>query len=196
MSVVTKFSDLDLNKTYTYADYLTWQFEERVELIKGFIRKMSPTPGRKHQAISLKLSVKLYNYFNNTTCDLYTAPFDVRLPIPSKNKDITIVQPDLCVICDKSKLDNQGCNGSPDLIVEIISLNNSKHDVDTKFRLYEEAGVKEYWIVFPEERIINLYYLENNKFIGIKPFTEREVLQSIIFEDLKINVSDIFENID
>ena len=177
MSIVTKFSDLDLNKVYTYADYLTWQFDERVELIKGFIRKMSPAPSRKHQTLSLKLSVLLYNFLDKSKCNLFVAPFDVRLPIPSKKKDTTVVQPDLCIICDESKLDDQGCNGAPDLIIEIISIKNAKHDVDTKFRLYEEAGVMEYWIVYPEEKMVSLYYLENNKYIGIKPFTEGEIIQ-------------------
>ena len=118
------------------------------------------------------------------------------MPIPSKKKDKSVVQPDLCIICDESKLDDQGCHGAPDLIIEIISIKNAKHDVDTKFRLYEEAGVMEYWIVYPEEKMVSLYYLENNKYIGIKPFTEGEIIQSRTFEALKINVVEIFENID
>jgi Uma2 family endonuclease len=189
MSPVTKFSDLDLNKVYTYADYLTWQFDERVELIKGFIRKMSPAPSRKHQVVSSNLHGHFFATFKNHSCNLFHAPFDVRLPVATKKKNSTVVQPDICIIRDKNKLDDKGCNGSPDLIVEIISVNNSKHDV-------EEAGVKEYWIVFPEEKFVNLYYLENNKFIGMKPFTEGETLQSKAFENLKINVVDVFENID
>ena len=196
MSIVTKFSDLDLNKVYTYADYLTWQFDERVELIKGFIRKMSPAPNRKHQHLVGSLYLLLHKSNNFKNCNIYLSPFDVRLPIPSKKKDTTVVQPDLCIICDESKLDDQGCNGAPDLIIEIISIKNAKHDVDTKFRLYEEAGVMEYWIVYPEEKMVSLYYLENNKYIGIKPFTEGEIIQSRAFEALKINVSEIFENID
>lgn len=196
MATITKFSDLDLTKTYTYTDYLTWQFDERVELIKGFIRIMSPAPNRKHQEISLNLSLKIRQVLSNSKYKLYYAPFDVRLPIPSKKKDKSVVQPDLCIICDESKLDDQGCHGAPDLIIEIISIKNAKHDVDTKFRLYEEAGVMEYWIVYPEEKMVSLYYLENNKYIGIKPFTEGEIIQSRTFEALKINVVEIFENID
>ena len=195
MSIVTKFSDLDLNKVYTYADYLTWQFDERVELIKGFIRKMSPAPSRKHQTLSLKLSVLLYNFLDKSKCNLFVAPFDVRLPIPSKKKDTTVVQPDLCIICDESKLDDQGCNGAPDLIVEILSPFNTKHDLDTKFRLYEEAGVKEYWIVQPTDQNILVYYLVDNKYYGSKPFVTEEFIESKVFPDLKINVSDVFENI-
>jgi Uma2 family endonuclease len=195
MAAITKFSDLDLNKVYTYADYLTWQFDERVELIKGFISKMSPAPNRKHQGLSKNINGILYNYFKGKLCNYYSAPFDVRLPIPSKKKDTTVVQPDLCIICDESKLDDQGCNGAPDLIVEILSPFNTKHDLDTKFRLYEEAGVKEYWIVQPTDQNILVYYLVDNKYYGSKPFVTEEFIESKVFPDLKINVSDVFENI-
>ncbi len=111
---------------------------------------MSPAPSRKHQTVSQNLNFKIYSYFQNHSCSVFVAPFDVRLTIQSINKNATVVQPDICIICDESKLDEQGCNGSPDLIVEILSPNNSKHDVDTKFKLYQESGVKEYWIVEPE----------------------------------------------
>jgi Uma2 family endonuclease len=141
MAVVTNFSDLDLSKTYTYSDYLLWQFQERVELIKGFILKMSPAPNTNHQSVSINLSVAFYNHFKNKKSRVF-APFDVRLPIKSTKKDATVVQPDLCVICDESKLDKKGCNGVPDLMVEIISPNNSKHDIHTKFNLYLEAVSK------------------------------------------------------
>ena len=195
MATVTKFSDLDLKKVYTYADYLTWQFDERVELIKGFIRKMSPAPNRKHQEVSMTLAGIFYNILKNKKCKKFHAPFDVRLPISSKKKDTTVVQPDLCIICDESKLDDQGCNGAPDLIVEILSPFNTKHDLDTKFRLYEEAGVKEYWIIQPTDQNILVYYLVDNKYYGSKPFVTEEFVESKVFPDLKINVSDVFENI-
>ena len=120
MSVVKNFSDLDLTKTYTYSDYLLWQFSERVELIKGFIRKMSPAPSRKHQTISYNLTLSIGKFFQNHPCSVFVAPFDVRLPIASSKKDNTVVQPDLCIICDENKLDDKGCNGAPDLIVEIL----------------------------------------------------------------------------
>ena len=195
MATVTKFSDLDLKKVYTYADYLTWQFDERVELIKGFIRKMRPAPNRKHQHLVGSLYLLLHKSNNFKNCKIYLSPFDVRLPIPSKKKDTTVVQPDLCIICDESKLDDQGCNGAPDLIVEILSPFNTKHDLDTKFRLYEEAGVKEYWIVQPTDQNILVYYLVDNKYYGSKPFVTEEFIESKVFPDLKINVSDVFENI-
>lgn len=195
MPVVTNFSDLDLSKQYTYADYLLWQFSERVELIRGFIKKMSPAPKRIHQEISHNISGIFYSNFRHQSCKMYTAPFDVRLPIPSKKRDMTVVQPDICIVCDKSKLDEAGCNGAPDLIIEILSPGNTKHDVDTKFSLYEEAGVKEYWMVEPLEKLVFIYTLQNEKYIGLKPFSEDETIKSPLFPDLQISLKDIFEDI-
>ena len=133
-NIITSIDQLDFSKTYTYSDYLLWQFSERVELIKGFILKMSPAPSLKHQKVSMNITVEISSYLKKSSCNLFAAPFDVRLPIKSAKKDTTVVQPDLCVICDESKLDERGCNGVPDLMIEIISPNNSKHDVDTKYK--------------------------------------------------------------
>jgi len=192
MPIITNFSDLDLTKQYTYSDYLLWQFSERVELIRGFIRKMSPAPNRYHQEVSMNLSFHLTAIFKKNACNLYAAPFDVRLPIKKGKKDTTVVQPDLCVICDPSKLDNQGCNGAPDLIIEIISPNNSKHDIKTKFNLYQEAGVKEYWIIDPTEKILFVYTLVDGKYIGLPPQTEGENITSRLFPELSIALDDVF----
>jgi Uma2 family endonuclease len=190
--IIKSLSDLDLNKQYTYSDYLLWQFSERVELIKGLIKKMSPAPNRIHQTISQNLNFRIFSQFQHQPCAVYTAPFDVRLPIKSAKKDTTIVQPDLCIICDESKLDEQGCNGAPDLIVEILSPNNSKHDVHTKFDLYEESGVKEYWMVEPVEKMILVYTLQNEKYIGLKPFTMGGIIESPLFPEMKIEVDAVF----
>jgi len=195
MPVVANFSDLDLTKTYTYADYLKWTFEERVELLKGFIKKMSPAPSRIHQTISANLIGILYNHFFNHTCQMFSAPFDVRLPIPSKQKEMTVVQPDICVVCDETKLDELGCNGSPDLIVEIISANNSKHDTVTKYNLYEEARVMEYWIVEPMNRMVLVYVLDKGKYRGLNPFGENMIIESQAIKGLKVAVNDVFRKV-
>ena len=192
MNPVLNFSDLDLTKQYSYADYMLWQFQERVELIKGFILKMSPAPNRFHQTVSKNVSFKIYSFFEKHPCNVFVAPFDVRLPVKSKKKDSTVVQPDLCVICDESKLDTQGCNGAPDLIVEIISPNNKKHDIETKYNLYQEAGVLEYWIIEPQERIVLVYTLKDGKYIGLQPKIEGNIIESVLFPDLKISVDDAF----
>jgi len=192
MKPILKFSDLDLTKQYSYSDYMLWQFQERVELIKGFILKMSPLPNRAHQTISQNVNFKIYSFFYKHRCNVYVAPFDVRLPIKSKKKDSTVVQPDLCIVCDEAKLDEQGCNGSPDLIVEIISPKNRKHDLNTKFKLYEEAGVLEYWIIEPDDKFVLVYTLRDGIYIGLKPFTEGEIIISPLFPDMKVAVDNVF----
>ena len=137
MAEITQLSQLDPTASYSYADYLTWQLNEAVELIKGKISVMAPAPNVKHQRISWQLSGLLFNYFTDNNCRAFSAPFDVRLYDRAKSllasQEInTVVQPDLCVVCDQAKLDEQGCNGAPDWIVEILSKGNSKKEVKTK----------------------------------------------------------------
>jgi Uma2 family endonuclease len=188
---------LDLTGTYTYADYLQWTFEERLEIIKGKIFKMSPAPARLHQKISFKISNKIYNYLEGKSCEAYTAPFDVRLTPLKRNAKAeqvyTVVQPDISVICDLEKLDDQGCVGAPDLIIEILSPGNSKKEMKDKFEVYQENGVKEYWLVNSTERAIFIYVLnEAGIFIGLKPLIEEEILTSSILPGFEMQVEDIF----
>ena len=193
---VTDFSELDLNKTYTYADYLTWRFQERVELIKGWIYKMSPAPKRLHQEVEGNLHIELGNYFKKKSCKLYESPFDVRLIKKGKNdKEIsTVVQPDICVICDPEKLDDRGCIGAPDLIVEVLSTSTMKKDYNEKFNLYQENEVKEYWLVNPEGRSLQIFYLEDNEYVEFDTVEDKdELITSKLFPDLKFTTTDIFE---
>ena len=192
---VAKYGDL-----YTYADYLRWEFEERLEILRGKIFTMSPAPGTLHQKISLALTREFLNVFKkNEKCQVFVAPFDVRLIDPKKkskkDKEITTVcQPDICVICDENKIDERGGIGAPDLVVEILSPGNTKKEMGIKFELYEENGVREYWMVDPSERVIFSYVLEGSRFVGKKPTTVDEVMQSAIFPDLQFKVSEIFPN--
>ncbi len=128
---------------------------------------------------------------------MYVAPFDVRLinykESTPENKIISVVQPDLCVICDVSKIDIKGCLGSPDLIIEILSSGNSKKEMDLKFDLYEENLVKEYWIVDPSEKVVYIYVLREDKYIGIKPASFDTMLQSPTFEKLKFATKKVFK---
>ena len=196
-SVITNIKQLDPKGSYTYADYLLWQFSERVELIKGKIFKMSPAPSRNHQGISMATTLILAKFLKNQSCKMYAAPFDVRLvnykDSTVDSKIISVVQPDLCVICDLDKLDEKGCLGSPDLIIEILSPGNSNKEMDVKFDLYQENKVKEYWIVNPMEKTVFIYALENDRYIGLKPLTESSTLQSAVFPKLKFRVKQIFE---
>lgn len=196
--MVTSLDQLDLSKQYNYADYLKWKFEERVELIKGRIFKMSPAPARKHQSISRYFISQMVKYFDEHPSEWYHAPFDVRLARKSENTDkqvYTVVQPDLCVICDKSKLDMQGCVGAPDLIIEILSPGNCRKEMKDKFEVYEEAGVREYWIVQSTDKNVLVYTLnEQGVFIGHRPFIEDEIMHSFIFPELKINLLEVFKD--
>ncbi len=190
--------DLDLNKRYTYADYLQWTFDETVELIRGKIYRMSPAPGRNHQKISMSLSRLISSFLLGKKCEVFAAPFDVRLPLPpdrrNENQMDTVVQPDLCVICDSSKLDDKGCLGAPDWIIEILSKSTARKDLKEKFELYEFAGVKEYWVVHPQEGTLLIYRLKDGKYEGFqKPFTGGDVVDSVVFPDLNMNVEEIFE---
>jgi len=157
---------LDLNKRYTYADYLTWMDDVRRELIEGFI-KMFPAPRDIHAKISKNI-VWILEYGirqNKGRCELRYAPFDVRFPINGEtenHKIYTVVQPDICIICDPSKLDDDGCLGAPDMIIEIVSPSTAKRDTNEKFLLYEKHGVKEYWIVYPKDKAVNAFILQEN----------------------------------
>ena len=195
MEKITNINQLDLNKLYTYADYLTWQFQERVELIKGKIFKMSPAPKRVHQKIEGYIYTEINLFLRKKTCDVYPAPFDVRLiKKTAKDQEIeTVVQPDICVICDREKLDDRGCIGAPDLIVEILSPSTKNKDIKDKFELYEQNDVKEYWIVDPSNKTVIKYTLEKGKYIGDKIRGEEEILNSSILPELSINLSEVFE---
>jgi len=199
MPQITHISQLDLNKRYTYADYLTWAFDERLELIKGWIYKMSPAPKRKHQKVSFKLLMSFGNYFNSNCCEVYEAPFDVRL---KKNKGSdsevdTVVQPDISVFCDLSKLDDRGAIDAPDLVVEITSDSTMKKDYNEKFNIYEENGVQEYWIVNPDSHSMEIFARKEDKFESIGVFNIHDgatEVTSIMFPDLSVNLIEIFKD--
>ena len=156
---------------------------------------MSPAPSVNHQRISGDLFVSIYNQLQNQPCQLFSAPFDVRLYNRKKsmkaNEEIySVVQPDICLVCDQSKLDKQGCNGAPELVIEILSPGNSQREMDDKFELYQEAGVQEYWLVEPSQGAVFVYVLNEEKYIGLKPATKH--LVSPGFHDLAIDLGKIF----
>ena len=201
MKPILKFSQLDTSKQYTYADYLTWQFKERVELIKGWIYKMSPAPKRIHQELSRRLEVSIDKYLKDKNCKIYHAPFDVRLikNKGQKNREIqTVVQPDICVICDLNKLDKYGCLGAPDWIIEILLKSSMKTDEVEKFQLYEENKVREYWIVDVKNCIIKSYLFNNKtkKYELINYYSnDNENIPVSIFQDLKFDYTTLFKDL-
>ena len=186
----------DLSGSYTYADYMTWEWDQLAELIDGKIFKMSPAPSGRHQLISGNLFGTLWNYLRNKKCRVFSAPYDVRLPGASKrDRDIvTVVQPDICVICDPSKLDERGCIGAPDWVIEILSKYTSAKDISLKFDVYEGAGVKEYWVVHPEEQTLLIYTLdENGKYKGRrKPYVKGDIVSPELFPELQIHLQEVF----
>lgn len=189
---ITSLSQLDPDGTYTYADYLLWKFKERVELFKGKIFAMSPAPRTNHQAIARNFTGILFSFFEGKKCRLFSAPFDVRLP-NAQGEVITVVQPDLCVICDLNKLDERGCQGAPDLVVEILSPGNIKKEMKNKFELYQEAGVQEYWVVYPTEKCVFVYVLENGRFMHREVVFEDSELVSSVFPEVKIDMQRVFK---
>ena len=165
---IERFEDLDLSRRYTYADYITWKFQERVELFRGWVDKMS-APNVYHQRVSGDLYYKLRQLLP-TGCQVFSAPTDVRLQ-KSPEGD-TVVQPDLFVVCDQAKLTKQYIEGAPDWVIEIVSPGNGKKELDKKYTQYEEAGVREYWVVHPDDKTILRYVLgEEGTFVGQKPCT-------------------------
>ncbi|MDR2472540.1 MAG: Uma2 family endonuclease [Tannerella sp.] len=157
---------LDLNKRYSYSDYLTWLDNKRRELIDGFIRMMSPAPHTIHAIVSENIDYLLSHYIrqHKGKCRVFSAPFDVRLPVngESADKDIfTVVQPDICVVCDMSKIDYRGCLGAPDMIAEILSPSTRRYDLVDKYNLYERSKVKEYWVIDPQGKDVTVYLLQD-----------------------------------
>jgi Uma2 family endonuclease len=194
--MITKFEQLDLTKQYTYADYLTWKFAERVELFKGWVLKMSPAPSMKHQYIAGNFHTQFNLFLKNNPCKVFVAPVDVRLFNSKKstpNKLITsVVQPDVCIVCNPKKLDKKGIVGAPDLIIEVISKGNTKKELNQKMELYEENGVKEYWIVQQGDETVTVFDLVDDKFNFRKIYSNDEKIKTKVLNDFEIDLVDIF----
>ncbi len=179
---------------YTYEDYLNFEMDYMVEVIRGKLFKMSPAPGSTHQRISSNLHINIGAFLNGKKCNLFAAPYDVILPIKGKSfkKSETVVQPDLCIICDSSKIKERGCFGPPDWIIEILSPNTSKKDLQDKYDVYEEAGVKEYWIVMPDQQIVEVSVLENNRYRRVFAYTQEDSASPVTFPDIRITLAEVF----
>ena len=196
--VITNIDDLDLSRRYTYGDYLMWRFQERVELIRGWIARMSKAPKLKHQKTSMELVRSFLRSVNERPggCHVFAAPFDVILVEAGGRPEEaeSVVQPDLCVVCDPHKLEDRGCMGAPDLVVEILSESTAKRDYNDKFRLYEENGVQEYWIASPMADTMEIYHRdERDRFVLLDLFDKRNTMvRGRLFPDLEIFIGDIY----
>jgi len=186
---------LKLEERYTYKDYMTWNDNKYWELIDGIAYQMAP-PSRKHQNVSTGLLLQFGNYLEDKTCEVYHQPFGVRLPLENEPDEYikNAVLPDIVVVCDEKKLDDAGCRGGPDLIIEILSPSTGKRDQEDKFKLYEKAGVKEYWIVDPLNNFIRVYILgEKNRYGRGKIYAEGDKIKVSIFPDLEIDLKRVFK---
>ncbi len=182
------------DRPYSYGDYLTWNDDERWELIDGIAYAMRPSPSPKHQEIFGIIFNAMFNYLQDKKCKVYSSPLDVRFQEKNKKDDqvFTVLQPDILVVCDPAKIDDRGCVGPPDLIVKILSPSSSHRDTKQKCQVYEKHGVIEYWIVYPPERIIEIFYLDNDeKYREYATYRFDDAIQGRIFSDLKVNLSSI-----
>lgn len=198
-SGIHTIADLDPNGTYTYADYLTWQFGELVELVRGkLMRRMSPAPTDRHQAAVGEFHLLIGNYLRRKRCKVRIAPYDVRLTTKGANAAdesiTTVVQPDLCVICDVAKIDLRGCLGAPDWIIEVLSPGTAAYDWKNKFDLYEETGVGEYWIVDPLGQSIAVFVRDaaTGRYQTIGDFAAPGAVPSHTLPELALDWADVF----
>jgi len=182
-----------INGEYTYEDYLSWDTDERYEIIDGWAYLMA-APNEEHHDISMALSRKIADFLDGKPCKLFAAPFDVRLfPHATTHKEKGHVQPDLFVVCDKNKRDGKRINGAPDLVIEILSPSNESHDRYKKLNLYIKSGVKEYWIVDPKNKVIQVYAMKEHGH-DLYAYEINNTLPSTTFPGLEIPLADIFPN--
>ena len=196
------FEKYEEDKHYTYADLLEWDDDVRAEIINGVLYMMSP-PLTIHQRVQARLFKHFVIFLEGKTCEAFVAPFGVRLFPKEDLSDDTVVEPDIVVVCDPDKIDERGCNGPPDLIIEIVSPSNSRRDRLLKFNLYLKAKVREYWIVHPNYKEIDVNILDEDRYttqtygVNEPDAKENEKLEEIVpvtvVPGLEIDVKDIFK---
>ncbi len=184
-----------VEKYYTYADILSWEDDVRAEIIYGDLYMMS-SPTTAHQIASREFSAQIYDFLSDKPCQFFTAPFDVRL-FESDNDDNdevdTVVVPDISVICDKSKIDDRGCKGAPDFIIEILSPSTARHDRFIKLNLYQRAKVREYWIADPVNGTVEVYLPdESGRFAVSEVYLKNDVAEVSVLPGCKIDLSKVF----
>ena len=188
--------EMNSDRKFTYKDYLTWPEEEHWELINGIPYNMTPAPSTQHQKIVTSLTALFYNALRDSPCQVFGAPFDVRLPEQENNSEdiFTVVQPDVAIIFDRNKLDSRGCLGGPDLIIEVTSPSTLRKDIKEKFYLYEKAGVNQYWMIYPEQKTVVAYSLDKEGKYG-RPdiYCETDIIQAKTSISASIDLSEIFK---
>jgi len=182
----------DAYQHWTYADYKEWELKpgERYEIIYGEAYAMS-APNTMHQAILMELGKQFAVFLTGKPCRVYPAPFDVRLFYEEDESDDTVVQPDITVICDKENRGKEGGRGAPDLVVEILSPSNTAIEMQRKFNLYHEAGVREYWVVDGEKMALTVYLFEGETCIS-RTYGEKDSVPVAVLDGLSIELESVF----
>jgi len=181
-------------KTYTYAQYLDWPEEERWELIDGVAYDMGPAPNRRHQEAVMAIGTEIFQFLKGKPCRVYAAPFDVRLSERQDPKDdeiYTVVQPDISVFCREDILDERGAKGAPDLVMEVLSPNTSVIDQREKLELYEHFGVKEYWIVDPQNHVVYVHVLVRGAYTKPAVYGPKDTIKCATLEGWVLDLGDI-----
>jgi Uma2 family endonuclease len=192
MSDALRIDDYMENNRYTYADYLKWEGTERYELLNGEVFQMA-SPSVEHQTILMDLSMQFGNWLRGKPCQVFFAPLDVRLFPKEDNSDNTVVQPDMLVVCDKDKLGKNSVNGPPDLVVEILSPSNTHSQLFLKFHYYLEAGVREYWIIDPTSKKVQVHIYDNGHY-KTTIFKENVCIPVFVLPGLDITFDDLWTN--
>jgi Uma2 family endonuclease len=175
---------------YTWADYLEWDENMRIELVDGEAFSMAP-PSGPHQGVVGELFYRIRGFLEGKPCKVYPAPYAVRLNPREDGGDDTVLEPDIVVVCDPAKLDKHGCKGAPDLVIEVLSPSTVRHDRIVKFRKYQRAGVREYWIVDPETQSIQACVLENGRYVT-SMYDEADTAPISVLPGCRIVLKDIF----
>ena len=175
---------------YTYKDFLDWDEKERVELMDGEV-VMLGAPSTDHQGVLTELLYQIRSFLENSPCRVFVAPFALRLDPQKNDRDDTVLEPDLAVICDPSKIEKQGCHGAPDLVIEIISPSSASYDRMAKFRKYQQGKVKEYWIVDPETRTVQVCVLCEKGYL-VTIHDDTETVPVSVLPGCEIQLSKIF----
>ena len=178
----------NLNKHYTYSDYAAWEDDTRWELVGGSAYMLA-APNVRHQRVLGNLYVKFREFLQGKPCEVFIAPCDVR--INHNEEDDTVVQPDLMVVCDPSKIDEKGIKGAPELVIEILSPSSGFHDAVTKLEIYQKYGVREFWIVNPEKKTVHVYHFNEEKH-SLIIYKESSSIPMLVLEGCNISLAGIF----
>ena len=192
--MTTPIAQEKAHEPYTYADYLKWDSPERYELIDGEAVLLA-APSTSHQLVSAELMRQLANFLEGKNCKAIAAPFDVRLfeKEAGSPEDVdTVVQPDISVVCDKSKLDERGCKGAPEMVIEIISPGSLRHDRLVKFNLYQRAGIGELWLVDPAGRSIEVFLLRDGSLLPHEVYTIKDIAKVNTLDGCFIEIGKVF----